>query len=271
MGDQPGGVNIERVSVPVSARVPTGSTNAYLLGDSAAVLVDPAARTPALDAAVDDRTVDHIVATHTHPDHVGALGEYADRLGATVWARRGWTDRFEAATGIAPDGTLGEGTTIEADAAVTVQSLPGHAPDHIGLVVDTAAGNAGVVGDLVFASGSVAVGTSDGDMRAYYTALRRLLAQDHGILYPGHGPPVTSPRDRVSTLLAHRLRREHRIEAAVKDGVDSVSALVDAVYEKDLAGVEALAETTVAAHLEKLDREGRVAWDGTTATPGHAR
>lgn len=260
-------MHIERVTVPVSEQAPTGTTNAYVLGADAAVLVDPGAQTRRLDGVLEGCTVDHIVATHTHPDHVGGLARYADELDATVWARRGWVDRFEAETGVTPDATLAEGTTIHADADVSVVALPGHAPDHIALIVESGGGTAGIVGDLAIASGSVAVGASDGDMRAYYTALRRLHAQDHRLLYPGHGPPITDPQTRVRALLAHRLARERQVETAVTNGVETVPAIVDTVYDKDLSGVESLAASTVVAHLEKLGRERRITWDGDRATP----
>lgn len=255
-------VYIERVPVTGSSQVPTGSTNAYLLGTAPSVLVDPAAHSDELDTVIDASRVEHIVVTHTHPDHVGAVSDYADRTNATVWAREGWTDRFVDATGVTPDATLGEGTELPGEAPITVHAFPGHAPDHIGLVVPTDDGTVAVIGDLAMASGSVAIGDADGDMRAYYTALRRIHAQDHDRLYPGHGPPIDHPRDQVAALLAHRRHRERRIESAVLDGVDTVPNLVEVVYEKDLTGVEALAEATVKAHLEKLVRERRITWDG---------
>lgn len=243
-------MSVRRVPVP-TATTAGGETNAYLAGS---VLVDPAARTGALDAAVADRRVAHIAVTHAHPDHVGGVARYAAETGATVWARRGREERFEAATGVAPDCTFAEGETV---GGLTVLDTPGHAPDHVAF--EAGAGILG--GDLVRAAGSVAVAAPDGDMRAYLVALRRLLARDPPRLFPGHGPVVDDPVATVRRRYDHRLDRERRIEAAVRDGADSVDAVLAAAYDRDLTGVRNLAAATVRAHLDKLAVEGRVRFD----------
>jgi ribonuclease/clavin/mitogillin len=254
---------IAQVPVTVRTRAEAGRTNAYLVGRDPAVLVDPAAASDELRAAAERRGVGDVLVTHTHPDHVGAVGDFAD--GATVWARRGRCDEFVAATGVDPDRTLGAGSTVAAGDGTTLTAVdtPGHAPDHLAFGV----GGAVLTGDLVIADGSVVVGAPDGDMRAYLTSLRRLYARDPDRLYPGHGDPVDDPRAEVERLLAHRLRRERRVRDAVHRGARTVEEVVDAAYEKDLGGVRDLARATVVAHLEKLAVEGQVRWDGERAHP----
>ena len=249
-----------RVPIPVETAAPGGETNAYVLGETRSLLVDPAAATPALDEALAGRSPHHLLVTHTHPDHVGGVAAYADE--ATVWARAGYVERFERATGVMPDRVVRPGTTIETDAGtVAVDSMPGHAPDHLVLGVD----GDRLVGDLAVATGSVVVGRDDGDMRAYLTALRRLHARDPDRLYPGHGPVIDDPRATLERLIRHRLRRERRIVEAVRAGARTLDEVTDAVYEKDISGVRRLATETVGAHLEKLAVEGTVAWDGERA------
>ncbi|WP_101296241.1 MBL fold metallo-hydrolase [Halegenticoccus soli] len=259
---------IDRVSVPVATRAPTGRTNAYLVGETDALLVDPPARTDELDEAVADREVAHVAVTHTHPDHVGAVADYAAETGATVWARRGREDRFEAATGVRPDRTFGEGTEIAVgDGRVEVLDAPGHAPDHVAFAV----GGDVLCGDLAVAEGSVVVGAPEGDVRAYLTALRRLHARDPSRLLPGHGPVIDDPRATLVRLIRHRLDRERRVLAAVREGASDPDAILDAAYDKDLGGVRDLARATVVAHVEKLAHEGKVALDGAGSgwgTPG---
>ncbi len=244
-----------------AARAPGGETNAYLTGESDVLLVDPADRAPALNDRAD--AVAHVAVTHAHPDHVGGVADYAAETGATVWAHAGFTDRFERATGVAPDRTFRDGTTIPADPPVEVIETPGHAPDHVAFQV----GDEILVGDLAVAEGSVMVGAAEGDMRAYLTSLRRLHARDPDRLLPGHGPVIDRPRERLAELVAHRLDRERRVLAAVDDGAETVDAILNAAYDKDLSGVRDLAAETVRAHLEKLDVEGKVAWDGERAEP----
>ncbi len=249
--------------VPVETDSPSGATNAYLVGADRTLLIDPGTRSDALDAALADRTVTHVAATHHHRDHVGAVADYARAHDATVWCRAGRAADFAAAAGIDPDRTFREGTTIPIGDGVEVLGLPGHAPEHVGFAVDGGV----LAGDLVVAEGSVAVAAPEGDLRAYCTSLRRLHATAPSRLYPGHGPVVDDPRATCRRLLRHRLARERRIRAAVADGAETVDEVLGAAYEKDLTGVRELARATVRAHLEKLAVEGAVAWDGTRARP----
>lgn len=253
-------MDVTRVSVVgTTGRTPSGATNVYVLGTGRALLVDPANRTDELDAALGAVDVDHVALTHHHGDHTGAVAEYASECGATVWARAGREAAFEAATGLDPDRTFREETTIPTgDGDVTVLATPGHAPEHVAFAFDGGV----LAGDLAVEPGTVVVGHPEGDMRAYLTSLRRLWARDPPALYPGHGPVVEDPRATLERLLDHRLDRERRVLAAVRDGARTVGAITDAAYEKDVSGVRGLAEATVRAHLEKLDAEGRVRWAG---------
>jgi len=251
--------------VPVAA--PTcaagGETCAYVVGDRAGLLVDPAARSAGLDAALEQRDPAHVAVTHHHPDHVGAVAAYARECDLTVWGRGGRADAFEAATGIRPDRTFGSGDVIPSVPPVTVLDTPGHAPEHVAF----AAGGELVTGDLAVASGSVVVGAPSGDMRAYLTSLRRVHARDPERLLPAHGPVIDDPRATCQRLLAHRLDREMRIRAAVRDGAVTPDAILEEAYEKDVSDVYDLARATVVAHLEKLAVEGAVRWDGSRARP----
>ncbi|NHX36950.1 MULTISPECIES: MBL fold metallo-hydrolase [Halolamina] len=250
---------VERVPVPVETRAPTGTTNAYVVGDSPALLVDPAGRTGRLDSLVAEREIGAVAVTHTHPDHVGAVAEYAAETGAALLARR--PERFADATGVDPDRQITEGSEIETGAGtVTVLDTPGHAVDHVAFEL----GGTVLCGDLAVAEGSVVVGAPEGDLRAYLTSLRRLRARDPDRLLPGHGPAMDgepAPRASLDRLIGHRLDRERSVLDAVRNGASDLGSVVDAAYDKDLAGVRDLAKATVRAHVEKLAVEGRVDWN----------
>jgi glyoxylase-like metal-dependent hydrolase (beta-lactamase superfamily II) len=253
-------MQVTRVSVPVETRAPTGQTNAYVVGNDPALLVDPAGVTDRLDALAAERGVGGVAVTHHHPDHVGAVDRYAERHDATVWARVGRAGSFERATGVAPDRVFAEGTAIPTGTGVVrVRDTSGHAPEHVAFAADGAL----CCGDLAVAEGSVVVGAPEGDMRAYLTALRRAHAMDPDRLCPGHGPAVEgrAVRETVARLVGHRLDRERRVRAAVEAGAHTVAEVCNAAYEKDLTGVRDLAEATVWAHLEKLAVEGDLRWD----------
>lgn len=283
-------MNVRQVPVNSEADSPPGATNAYVLGREAALLIDPPTTHPELDAVLADRDLAHVAVTHHHSDHVGAVAEYVRSHGATAWARIGRERSFEEATGIAPDRTFVEGTTIPTgDGPVTVLDTPGHAPEHVafahadrsergtdgnvdgGNAADSRAGggtvNGVVVGDVAVRRGSVAVAAPEGDVRAYLTSLRRLYACDPGRLYPGHGPTIDAPRRTLERLVRHRLRRERRILSAVRDGARTVEAILSVAYDKDLSGVRGMAAATVRAHLEKLAVEGKLVRDGDRVEP----
>ncbi len=258
----PNATPIRRVPVPVDGPVPTGSTNAYLVGDDPALLVDPPARTDDLDDAVAAASVEHVAVTHAHPDHVGAVETYAAETGATVWCRRGRETRFAEATGIDPDRTFVEGSELPVGDGVGVVDTPGHAPDHVAFETDAGT----LCGDVAVAEGSVAVAAPEGDVRAYLVALRRLYARNPPRLLPGHGPVIEESRATCERLLRRRLDRERDVLAAVEAGARDVDAVLDAVYDRDLTGIRGFARATVVAHLEKLDAERRVRLDREAET-----
>ena len=193
---------IIRVQVAGPTQSPSGQTTAHIVAGAGneALLVDPAARSDELDAAVDKRAVGHVAVTHHHPDHVGAVAAYADRAGLTVWARAGRAEAFEAATGIVPDRLFRPGDRLPVAGGVEVVDTPGHAPEHVALV----AGDDWLTGDLVVAAGSVVVGAPEGDMRAYLSSLRRVHARTPRRLLPAHGPVIEEPRATCERLLEHR-------------------------------------------------------------------
>ena len=255
-------MHVERISVAVPTRAPTGRTACYVLGREEALLVDPPAPDERVEAELD--RVGSVAVTHHHPDHVGAVAEYAEAADATVWCRRGRAEAFTSATDAAPDRAFAEGTEIPTNEnPVVVRDTPGHAPEHVAFETPEAL----VSGDLAVAEGSVVVGDPEGDVRAYLTSLRRVLGLAPDRLLPAHGPEIEDVRATCERLIAHRLDRERRVRAAVEAGNRTVADLLEAAYDKDLTGVEDLAGATVRAHLEKLRHEGHVRWDGSRADP----
>lgn len=249
-------MEVHRVPVETPG-VPGGTTNAYVVGRNPGLLVDPPQRDDRLDELVVDREVTRVFPTHGHPDHVGGLTAYAEAFDLTILGPACRPERVTGA-GRRPDRLLHAGDTVPVgERTCRVLATPGHAPEHRSLELPT---GAVICGDTAIAYGSVAVGAPEGDMRAYLTTLRRLWAREPPTLYPGHGPVIEDPRETLERLVAHRLDRERRVQAAVEDGADSIEAILDAAYDKDLSGHRDMAAATVRAHLEKLVVEGAVSW-----------
>ena len=257
-----------RIPVATPTRAPTGRTNAYIIPGADAVLIDPATPSDELADAIVEHDVSHVAVTHHHPDHVGGVSEYADEFGLTVWARTGRTSDFRAATGVSPDHTFSPGETVPVAGGVVVLDTPGHAPEHVGFLLSTDSGDRADLfcGDLAVATGSVVVGAPEGDMRAYLSSLRRVIATKPTRMLPAHGPVIHNPEERCRQLIQHRLQRERRVYQAVLSGNETPDEILEGAYEKDISAVRDLARATVVAHLEKLAVERKLSWDGSRAT-----
>jgi glyoxylase-like metal-dependent hydrolase (beta-lactamase superfamily II) len=221
-----------------------------VVGTDPAWVVDPgpddAAHLDAVAAAVAARGgAGGIALTHDHLDHAGGVAELRERLGAPVAAARG-----------AIDVQLGDGDRFGPFEAIPV---PGHAADHLVLV----AGLVCFTGDAVLGEGSVFVAS---DMAAYLAALRRLRERDLALICPGHGPVVRDPAAKLDEYIAHRLDRERRLVEALAAGARSVDELLDRAWDDAPAALRPAAAVTLAAHLDKLEEEGRLP-DGVERPP----
>jgi hypothetical protein len=80
----------------------------------------------------------------------------------------------------------------------------------------------------------------------------------------------TGASETCREYLAHRRERDVQILAALEhEGVDTIPAIVEIVYAAYPKQLHAAAGQSVASHLVKLEREGRVERDA--ATPQRAR
>jgi glyoxylase-like metal-dependent hydrolase (beta-lactamase superfamily II) len=146
---------------------------------------------------------------------------------------------------------LADGDTVGPLRAIAV---PGHAPD----LLCFAAGQACATGDAVLGQGSVFLMPDPGALRDYLAGLRRLRGEGFAVLLPGHGPPVTDPAAHLDGYVAHRLDRERRLVDALDAGARGVDELLDRVWDDAPANLRLAATITLAAHLDKLEEEGRL-------------
>ncbi|MEA2178981.1 MAG: hypothetical protein QOG77_2278 [Solirubrobacteraceae bacterium] len=213
-------------------------TNTWLVGRDPCWVVDPgpdiAAHADAVAAAARERGgVGGIALTHGHLDHAGGVEQLRERTGAPAPAPRRDGD------------VLGP---------LQVLATGGHAPDHVVFV----AGPVAFTGDAVLGRGSVFVAPGEGSLSGYLAALEHLRDLRLELLCPGHGPPVTDPDKRLGSYVEHRLERERALLAALGDGLRGVDELLDRVWHDAPPQLRTAATITLAAHLGKLEEEGRL-------------
>ncbi len=259
------------VAIPLrTATLPPAShTNAYLLGHGEMVLVDPGSADPgeidrlgrALRAALAPagRRLTAIWLTHHHPDHVGGVAAVRQAFGVPVHAHAATAERL-AARGIPVDAELVDGQQVplagEPPMTLRVVHTPGHARGHL-CFFDEADG-ALVAGDLVAGLGTIVVDPPEGDMDDYLASLAKARALSPTTLLPAHGPAIRRGAAKLQEYMDHRLWREERVLAAWRAGTRSPRAMLPTVYDDAPPEAWPLAERQILAHLERLQRAGRL-------------
>lgn len=100
------------------------------------LLIDAAADPLAILDLMGDTPVTHLVTTHAHHDHIGALADVAHHCGARLVAGAPDADAIEAATGVRIDDRVWDGDTFAlGDLTVSVIGLVGHTPGSVALAI----------------------------------------------------------------------------------------------------------------------------------------
>jgi glyoxylase-like metal-dependent hydrolase (beta-lactamase superfamily II) len=196
-----------------------------------------------------------IVITHRHLDHAEAAPVLAERYGVPIFAGRDGPDpdgfSEPAARGLEIERELGDGERI---GPFEVFETPGHSADHVSYL----AGDVLFCGDTVLGEGSVFIPPGGGSLIRYLESLERLRALELQALCPGHGPVVWEARRKLTEYIEHRRDRERRLVAALDRGVRDRETLLDEVWDDAPQILRPAAALTLAAHLDKLEREGRL-------------
>lgn len=269
------GIRIVPVRTPTLP--PASHTNCFIVGAGAElVVIDPASPYPEerarLDGVIDGlcaggrRRVREVLLTHHHPDHVGGAEHLARRLGVKIAAHARTAARLEGKVPVDRLVDDGEVWDLPGDAPgarprrLVAHLTEGHADGH--LVFFEAFTRGAIVGDMLAGTGTIVIDPPEGDMANYLASLGKVKALEADVLYPAHGPPLGDPAGAVDAYVAHRLDREAKVLAAVRQGAGPVELLVPRAYPEVEPRIYPLAARSLLAHLQKLEREGRVVLDG---------
>ena len=272
---------IQQLPLRTPTLPPAAHTNAYIVGHERLVVVDPAP----YDEDERDVLLQHlksrvrrgavaeaIVLTHHHADHMGAAEWLSGALQIPVWAHartaellsgRVTVDRFLDEDDVLELGLDAGGRRFD----LRVLFTPGHASGHVVLLDERPGARALICGDMVAAIGSIVIDPPDGDMARYIAELRRLSALDPHLVFPAHGPPIIEGRAHLDGYVAHRLKREAKVQSALQDaGSGRPEDLLPSAYDDTPVFLYPLAARACLAHLEKLVHDGVATRDGERFT-----
>ncbi len=190
-------------------------------GASSALIVDPGEEPERLLGAIAELGIDSVEAiliTHTHFDHIGAVAPLARATGAPVycpklethvlanvmdyvpWPGFGPFESYEA------DHTVEGGETLElAGLSIEVLFTPGHSPGHVSYALP--AEEALFSGDVLFQGSVGRVDLPGGDWPTLLASIESLVERfpAETTVYPGHMALTTLGRERASNPFLREL------------------------------------------------------------------
>jgi glyoxylase-like metal-dependent hydrolase (beta-lactamase superfamily II) len=189
-------------------------------GADRALVVDPGEEAGRILALVEDLgvTVEAILLTHTHFDHVGAVAPVARATGAPVYCPELEVPvladimRYVPWPGFGPYESYDADETVAGGERLTLAGLdldvlfvPGHSPGHVAYSIP---GEGVLVGGDVLFQGSI--GRTDlpgGDHATLLASIAMLLERlpDDTLVLPGHMGTTTLGRERAANPFLHEL------------------------------------------------------------------
>jgi glyoxylase-like metal-dependent hydrolase (beta-lactamase superfamily II)/8-oxo-dGTP pyrophosphatase MutT (NUDIX family) len=258
-------VPLESPTIP-----PATHTNCYIVGDERMVMIDPGSPHASENEILFDiverllaggRSLEAVVLTHHHIDHVAGVSQVLQRWNVPVWAHRRTAESLDKTWSI--DRFIEHGDRIDLGPdSLEVLHTPGHASGHVAFTHGRT--NTAIVGDLVATFGTILVNPPDGHMGDYLESLERLREIAPGALFPAHGWVVSEADAHLEFYIRHRLQREAKVLAALKRfGKPATAAdLVPDAYDDAPKKVWPIAARSAEAHLIHLVEIGAATREG---------
>jgi len=257
-------------------------TGTYVIGKDSVAVIDPGPddddHLKALLAALDGKTVSHIIITHTHMDHSPLAARLKQATGAKTYAygphgvgRVSNSGDLQLDAGgdydFSPDVTISDGDVISTDDwSLEAVFTPGHTSNHMAFALKEE--NALFSGDHVMAWSTSVIAPPDGYMADYFASLKKLMDRDEEVYWPTHGGPKQDPKAFVRAFLTHRKMREAAIETRIKKGDRKIQDIVKNIYSDVDPRLHPAAAMSTMAHIEHLIERERVKTDGELSLSG---
>ena len=230
-------------------------TNTWLIAAPTSpnvVVVDPGPNSPdhlerIVETVSGRGAVAQILLTHGHADHSAGALALSGLTGAPVRALD--PEHVHGGEGLRAGETISFG-----DLEIDVISTPGHSADSLCFRVN---GDAAVLsGDTVLGRGTTVIAWPEGRLGDYLATLDTLAdsIHAHGIsrIYPGHGPLVTDPAQRIAEYAHHRAVRLDEVREAMAAGARTADEVVAIVYAQTPQGLLGAARLSVLAQMKYL-------------------
>ena len=260
-------------------------TGTYIIGNETVAVIDPGPEDDdhlaAMLAALDGRTVSHIVITHTHMDHSPLAQRLKQATGAKTFAYgphgagrvTGSGDVQLDAGGdmdFAPDMLIGDGDVLSGgDWSLEAVFTPGHTSNHMCFALKEE--NALFSGDHVMSWSTSVIAPPDGYMADYFASLKKLMERSEEVYWPTHGGPRHNPQPFVRAFLTHRKMREAAIETRIRKGDRLIADIVKNIYSDVDPRLHPAAAMSTMAHIEHLIERGLVRTDEGVSLSGEYR
>lgn len=238
-------------------------TNTYVLGTRDFIVIDPGPSDDLHVARVlelTQRRIGAVVATHTHPDHSPAALAIAQQTGAALLGMTIKDDGHQDLT-FKPTSQIGEADRINVE---NLRLRVIHTPGHVGNQLCFLLEGTGLVftGDHLNQGTTVVILPPGGSMSDYLRSLRRLTHEPVTRIAPGHGYVIEDAQAEIARIIDHRLQREAKVMERLQGlGPVPVEKLLLSVYDDVDVRLHRLAQSSLLAHLLKLEEEQRVQRD----------
>lgn len=166
------------------------------------------------------KSISRIIVSHWHHDHLGGVPSIVDMFAGgpipsvhkympesdeELFGGEGSVDPYSLypRENFVP---LSDGEIVQTEgASLRVLHTPGHANDHVALVLEEEC--AMFTADNVLGTGTAVFN----DLRSYLASLQKMASESPGRLYPGHGDVVEDGQQKIEDYIEHRAVRVRQI------------------------------------------------------------